>query len=204
MSLFFPRQTSIPFDAGGAPRGSGILSAPAAGAGEQEKTSVCFKHVPGGFLSPAYEVTSKSAVRVLILWGCRWPCSECLQHHLHPAGIPVTGPGVQYELYLLGHQGPYLWEWASGGMARRCHQPGSSVLTFTGALLGLTPCSISLISKDKPLKHLQPSASLGVWSGSLWCVGLGPCVLIYSGLWGWWVGLFCSNKRLVNLKNVFL
>ena len=190
MSLFFPRQTSIPFDAEGAPRGSGILSAPAAGAGEQEKTSVCFKHVPGGFLSPAYEVTSKSAVRVLILWGCRWPCSECLQHHLLPAGIPVTGPGVQYELYLLGHQGPYLWEWASGGMARRCHQPGSSVLTFTGALLGLTPCSISLISKDKPLKH-PPTICL---PGSpvrkfVVCRARALCLNLFwaLGLMGWFV-----------------
>ena len=44
--------------------------------------------------SPPYEVTSKSAVGVLILWGCRWPCSKCLQHPLLPARIPVTGPGV--------------------------------------------------------------------------------------------------------------
>lgn len=64
--LFFQRQTSIPFDAGGASRGSGLLSAPAVGAGDQERTSVCFKRVPGGFLSPC-EVTSKSTA------GC-WSC----------------------------------------------------------------------------------------------------------------------------------
>ena len=60
MIAVFQRQTSIPFGAGGASRAYGLLSAPAAGAGEQERTSVCFKRVPGGFLSPR-EVTSKSA-----------------------------------------------------------------------------------------------------------------------------------------------
>ncbi|XP_057585255.1 transmembrane protein 134 isoform X3 [Hippopotamus amphibius kiboko] len=144
------------------------------------------------------------------------PLARCRQRHLLRAGLPVTGPGsLPRDLHLLRREGSprlpvllpaLLREVSTRRRGRR--DPASAPRGHVrpprvprGRSWGPRPASVPSSQGKSPSGTLEPPVPLGVCSGSLGHVGLGPlpgpekvapsllCALTYSralGLRGWW------------------